>query len=314
MCIRDRSALATAVDRLGGHSKLVKKLREMDGLPSTRSLDHGEGVIKQLEETITDDYLYSMSHILPIERSVPCNVLLLGKMGGGKSTLGNQIICSDGHFRINSRHHPQTCVGSAAIRSASQRTNYFVVVYDHDGLFDTTTSETIEVANIPSSLHLVLFIQKRGHDFSNERQTFDTIMSKLAISRISALVITHCECLSKKERKNIVDIFEKTHPSIADYMGKGIYTVGFPDRSNITIGTPLSESVTSDQKKIRELIYSCEAEVRIELPVTVEMISTQAPGKQIDEVMKVFETDKVTNKTEPPNSHADSKHHCCSIL
>ena len=57
--------------------------------------------------------------------------------------------------------------------------------------------------------------------------------------------------------------FRTAHQLVAELMGKGILTVGFPDSSHIQPGSELSDSVMTDRKKLKELIYSCNEGVVI---------------------------------------------------
>ena len=82
-----------------------------------------------------------------------------------------------------------------------------------------------------------------------------SVMSKWQISRISALVLTHCECLSEEERGEMIKQFKKDHPSITELMGKGILAVGFPDSSHVQPGSPLNQRVEEDKANLRQLIY-----------------------------------------------------------
>ena len=61
----------------------------------------------------------------------------------------------------------------------------------------------------------------------------------------------------------MIEQFKKDHPSVAELMGKGILTVGFPDSSHISLGSPLIPSVIADQAKLKQLVYSCVKMVTI---------------------------------------------------
>ena len=50
-------------------------------------------------------------------------------------------------------------------------------------------------------------------------------------------------------------------PQLLRLMGKGILAVGFPDNSFTQSNVQLRESVMTDQKKLRQLIYSCDEKV-----------------------------------------------------
>ena len=98
------TTLANAVERMGGHANLVETLREKE--------QGGEELPQQSQ--LPDARLGSplKSHDYPcyiqiqhfcVQRCVKRNVLLLGKMGHGKSTLGNIILDTYGWFRINNQ-------------------------------------------------------------------------------------------------------------------------------------------------------------------------------------------------------------------
>ena len=184
------------------------------------------------------------------------DILLLGKMGHGKSTLGNRMLDLDECFKINDQQCPQTIQRSAMLHSASQLKDYRVDVYDHNGFFEGTTSISALSSAVPSQLNLVVFVLKEGGSFNEKQAKF--IIGKWQISGISVLILTHCERLSEEERGEMIEQLKKDHPSIAELMGKGILAVGFPDSSHIQPGSPLSQRVEEDKASLRQLIYSCD--------------------------------------------------------
>ena len=193
-----------------------------------------------------------------------CDVLLLGKMGHGKSTIGNRMLNYDGCFKINSQKYPQICSSSATLTSMSQYKNYKINVYDHDGFYEGANSIGTLSSDIPKDLNLVVFVLKHRRSLNEgEREMLKAVMSEWKISRISALVVTHCEHLSEEEREKMIDQFKEDHPSVAELMGKGILAVGFPDNSHVQPGSQLSQSVENDEKKLKQLIYSCDERMRI---------------------------------------------------
>jgi predicted GTPase len=204
------TTLANAVERMGGHAKLA------DRLLYTRTLTNME---------------FSPSASFPLDKCVPRSIILLGKMGHGTSTLGNRILNSDGYFKINNQR-PQTTTGSVMIKSASQLKNYNIDIYDHTGLFEGASSIDELSSAVPEMLNLVIFVLKHGCDFDeSEMEILRSLVGEWQISRISALVLTHCERLSEEERGEMIKQFKKDHPSITELMGKGILAIGFPDSS-----------------------------------------------------------------------------------
>ena len=140
------------------------------------------------------------------------------------------MLDSDGWFKINDQRCSQTSQGSSMIKSASQLKDYNIKVYDHSGLFEGASSINKLSSAVPDKLDLVIFVLKHGCHFDeSEVAILKSVMSEWKISRVSALVLTHCERLSEEERGEMIEQFKKDHPLITKLMGKGILTVGFPD-------------------------------------------------------------------------------------
>ena len=285
--------LAKAVEGLGGYKNLVKRLR---------AKGKGREISPQPLHRRQGSYLMRWDSFgaIYLETCVGCEVLILGKMGHGKSTLGNRMLSSDGCFKINSNKCPQTCGGTAALRSATQRKDYKITVYDHDGLFEGASSINSLSSDVPEGLNLVVFVLKRGNSFNvDERDILKVAVSEWKISRISALVLTHCECLSVEEREKMIKHFKEEYPSIAEIMGKGIHAVGFPDSSHIQPGSELSDNVEEDEKKVRRLIYSSDERVIIP-QVDIFTLASQSQA----------EDDGTTRHSQNENRRC----FCCSIL
>ena len=205
-----------------------------------------------------------ISQCISMVECVKCNILLLGKMGHGKSTLGNRMLDDDRSFKVNDQTSPQTITSSSLHVSADQHKSYQINVYDHNGLFEGNSSAATLYPVVSRELNLVIFMLKHGCSFDEKaEEILGVVLTEWKISRISALVLTHCERLSKDEREKIIEKFKQDHPSVAELMGKGILAVGFPDNSHIQPGSQLSQRVEEDKSKLKQLIYSCDETVVI---------------------------------------------------
>ena len=150
------ATLANAMERMGGHAWLVEALRKQI-----------LGEIEQNGEQISSEpsplsvRLTSFSTPVSEEREertcieclegVPFSILLLGKKGHGKSTLGNRLLNSERYFRINNHFSPQICKGSAVLKSVSQHKTYSIEVCDLDGFFEGHCSNDYLSSTFPAS-------------------------------------------------------------------------------------------------------------------------------------------------------------------
>jgi hypothetical protein len=236
------TTLAKAVEGMGGHARLAGRLREKEqsimGDTTKLQLKEEEDKIHENPVLLTQsmlsrhmsivqpiEYLFTRnsSETLSLDTCVDRNILLLGKIGHGKSTLGNRMLDRDGYFKINDQQCPQTVQGTAMIKSVSRLKNYKIEVYDHSGLFEGASSidELSSTVTVPWMLNLVIFVLQHGCEFDGSGvEILKSVVSEWQISGISALVLTHCERLSEEERGEMIEQFKKDHPLIAELMGK----------------------------------------------------------------------------------------------
>ena len=195
------TTLANAVERMRGHARLAERLRKMEqryekhpSKPKVQELSHKATVCIPGSEI--------PSRSTSLNTAAQRKILLLDSIGHGKSTLGNRILNSDSCFKINDQKCPQTLKGKAIYDSVSQLKNYKIKVYDHNGLFEGATSISTLSSIVQNKLDLVMFVLKRGCNFDeSEVETLVSVISEWRISRISALILTHCERFQRRRRK-----------------------------------------------------------------------------------------------------------------
>ena len=214
------------------------------------------------------------------------NVLILGKTGAGKSTLGNKLIEQSNILEGDLFKVSYTSVlSTSAIMETSvcttllmnESNHYIVQVVDTVGPFDArrikihgiVTNDMIMKRlsafikeRVPSGFNTVLFVLKLGRWTVEEQETFDLIIRQFSdeLSSISALVITGCETMTDKERANYATEFIKAQPAIAEFMQKGIHTIGFPNTNRVkpAFRKIFEDDAKSDQEYLRQLVYSCD--------------------------------------------------------
>ena len=217
------------------------------------------------------------------------NILIIGKTGAGKATIANKIL-GENKFHVSASVEGATKsiamrqIDALIQKSDSETTalkyyHYTIRLIDTVGvsyrLNPQQIAEKIEsfIEESPQGIHLVIFVFKNGHFTKEDQVAFNLfITSGLAkeISPISALVITCCEGLNDTARQELRRDFSSV-PSIATFMQKNIYTVGFPniDVVKVELKSFYEEIIETDKNTLKDLVAGCEK------PVLVKHLSSE---------------------------------------
>lgn len=197
-------------------------------------------------------------------------VVIIGKPGVGKSTIGNQILGRDA-FQIGVEYERR--------RATSPKGDLEVFLVNtfsppkgqphgpemskmmQFGLSTGRTrgalkSEEYYRYQIPQIGSLMIFVYRQERFTEDARTQLEAAIGVLDENarEISALVITCCEGKTQEAKESIVKDFT-TNPltkDIAKFMKKGIYCVGFPDEMNVE--PQLRKHYTKDIERSQETL------------------------------------------------------------
>ena len=209
------------------------------------------------------------------------NVLIVGKTGSGKSTLANRIVCgvegakkdefqlSDNQLgSVTAKTEAATCIITA------ESDSYEIQVIDTVGFFDTrsdmSNAKIVEDIKgffrkyVKNGIHLVFFVINSTVPWTSEQQkTMNIILEEFRgdeLSDISALVFTGCETLNDDSKQALIEEFKRDKHELADFMKKGVFTVGFPKKSKTIPGLwqLYEKHMEEDVKQLRNVIYEAK--------------------------------------------------------
>lgn len=186
------------------------------------------------------------------------NVLLIGKVRSGKSTIADRItrkLSTDGN----------------------DYTELKVSMIDTAG-FDEMKMSFSELKKInqdisckaSSGINLIIFTTDGGRIPRSEINIMQFYIEHLPThaSAISALVLTKLDGKSDKERGDYINDLkgDATYRSIVSFMLKGIYAVGFPNlmNTNDELAKELGVAVNKDIATLHDLILKATAKEKIE--------------------------------------------------
>ena len=236
-----------------------------------QGITHDEEAIRQLVESCD-----SPIRVENLERQANTakerNVLILGKVGSGKRTLGNHIAGGETHlFKHESGHLGTGNVDAHYGECTRGDTCYRIQTIDTESL-QTRFNDPIQHIKKETlqNIHLIIFAIPKGLYTDESHRSLQRAVESLnkRSMSVSALVITHCEDMENSERERIVAEFSNNPVSskVVVSMGKGIYALGFPDTSIMppNVKPIMQQRITHDEETIRQLVESCDSPIRVE--------------------------------------------------
>ena len=231
------------------------------------------------------------------------NVVILGKVGAGKKTLGNHIFDKDKFQResiLGARN-----VGFHFEEHMRGDRHFRILTVDTESLQNSYNKPLPLIQKHFQAIHLIIFVIANGR-YTNESHSslMQAVKSLPGANPFSALVITHCEGITDEERQGIVAEFrsDARTAQIATIIGKEIQTVGFPDITRLPshLKTIYKAGIAKDQVAIRQLVNRCEHKV------SVRDLTVQA--KQPFKKHRSLTNEEYPTPYHQPPSEADSLH------
>ena len=202
-----------------------------------------------------------MAEKQPLLTRIERNVVILGKVGTGKRTLGNHIVGQDIFH-----HESLFDAGNSNYHYKEQWTGdtfYRILTVNIESLQTSYRNPLPYIREHLQTVHLILFVIAHGRYTDESHNSLMHAVQDLHPQAMpfSALVITHCEGIKEENRRDIVDEFKANHRSsqVAAFIGKEILTVGLPDISKVSPNfKPIYQNgITKDENVIRGLVKNC---------------------------------------------------------
>ena len=220
---------------------------------------------------------------------------MVGRTGSGRSSLINNIVGED-YFDVNA-YVPKTPLKTRHVDKELlinnkkyqctfieppgtfdiflpriPHTPHTLVVPSHvylrEGIVDPIHHHVKQIAESDlrvclERLNLIIYVVRQGRFTDEDWRAFRSCMGLFKNAEsISAIVITHCECKNDAACSRLLKQFKSDEltEDIAAKMGKGIYTVGFPDLKEMDsehVGFYKSK-IQKDVSKLHQLIQESD--------------------------------------------------------
>ena len=204
-------------------------------------------------------------------------IVILGKVGVGKSTIGN-VIAGPGEspFVVNRSMSAITRQANTlqrkVITSPRSGLKYDIRILDLLGQYESQDTEKyIEGLRkaFADEVNLILFVIQTGRLITEESRILEKI-ANYCPDDLCALIITGCESHNEAARaEKIQDVLEDERSSkfavrIND-RGKGVHPVGFPDTEKMdsVFVQAYNEGIERDKATIHELIRNSSSHARM---------------------------------------------------
>lgn len=187
-------------------------------------------------------------------------VVILGKVGSGKRTLGNHLV---GQKIFDTALDGTDKMTRNATVFYAESPDYRIMIIDTESLQMGYINPIEHMMQKFQAINLIIFTIPYGLYTDESHESLMHVLDNLQprTKQISALVFTHCEGIDENDRKRIKDEFSSSQPQVTDFMKQGIHAVGFPDTATVLpIVKPIYEcGIAEDAEKIKRLVGECKA-------------------------------------------------------
>lgn len=250
---------------------------------------------------IMDETTINKSSPDAIEKSDHRTVFLLGKIGVGKSTIGNQVFGIT-KFPVRASMDAMTrklgemLIQDHVVKLSDEGVNVNVTIKIFDTALQYSSAEyplQDLLSACDGQCNVICFVFQNGISTQAEKAVLKAVTCHLPCEarKLFALIITNCEGLDKRARESVIEAFRQEHgDQIAGAISYDrMYTVGFPniDKMLPTLKGVFMDGIAQDRQKLLGLIAQSISQIPVK-PQQAGAVTVLHETEKLNPVIQVM--------------------------